>query len=286
MNYKDFKKLRLKALLLLTVLSIVMLTGCKTQKAETYWSAEPVELDGEMTEWVDKPTHYLEESGVLLGLRNDSENLYILFRFSNQEWARFIRMGGVTLWLDNSGKKKKDFGIRYTGGPSLLEMQKSGMTGEGGFWDNLTPEQRERLMQKQEAMADQLTIIYRKRGQEINIPSKGSTGPASCFASPQGIYTYEFRIPLQKSDLSDYAIGAQPGQTISLGLEWGNIKMGDRQRMREKMGRGGMMPPGGGRPGGGRPGGRGMQQPKKQEIWVKTQLASPTGTQGKADELL
>jgi len=42
---------------------------------------------------------------VLLSLCNNSENLYVLFRFNNPEWARAIRMGGVTLWLDNTGKK-------------------------------------------------------------------------------------------------------------------------------------------------------------------------------------
>ena len=270
MNCRDFNKLNLKALLLLTLSSIFFLASCKSEKAEIYWSAEPVQIDGQMTEWAGKPTNYLGKSGVQLSLRNDSENLYVLFRFSNQEWARLIRMGGVTLWLDNSGKKKKDFGIRYTGGPSPSEMQKTG-TGEGGFWDNLTSEQKARLMKQQETMAKQLKVVYKKSGQEISIPANDSGGPAASFASPQGIYTYEFRIPLQKSNPSDYAIGAQPGQTISLGIEWGELKMGDRESMMKQMGGGGMMPPGGGM-GGGPPG---MQKPEKQEFWLKTNLALP-----------
>ena len=291
MNCRDFNKLNLKALLLLTLSSIFFLASCKSEKAEIYWSAEPVQIDGQMTEWAGKPTNYLGKSGVQLSLRNDSENLYVLFRFSNQEWARLIRMGGVTLWLDNSGKKKKDFGIRYTGGPSPSEMQKTGMAGEGGFWDNLTSEQKARLMKQQETMAEQLKVVYKKSGQEISIPANDSGGPAASFASPQGIYTYEFRIPLQKSNPSDYAIGAQPGQTISLGIEWGELKMGDRESMMKQMGGGGMMPPGGGMgggpPGGGMGGGPpgggsmpgggppGMQKPEKQEFWLKTNLALP-----------
>lgn len=271
-----------KILDLLVLAGLTLFVGCKTQEVETHWSATPVQVDGEMMEWANMPTTYFEDSGVQLGLCNDSENLYILFRFSNQSWARAIRMGGVTLWLDNSGKKNKDFGIRYTGGPPLSEMLKPGMTGEGGFQDNLTPEQKERLKKQQEAMADQFKVLYKKGGQEITIPANGSSGPAVSFASPQGIYTYEFKIPLRKSDAFDYGIGAQPGQTISLGLEWGDIEMGDRQRMRPE-GSGMGMPPGGGLPGGGgrgggAPGGQGspgMQKPEKQELWVKTQLASP-----------
>ena len=97
-----------------------------------------------MTEWPSGSTVYFEDSGVQLGLRNDSQNLYILFRFGNQAWARAIRMGGLTLWLDNSGKKKKDIGIRYNGGPSFPDsgMQKPGMAGKGGFLDSLSPEQK------------------------------------------------------------------------------------------------------------------------------------------------
>jgi hypothetical protein len=284
MNCRDFPTRGVKAILVLTFFSSILLGSCKTQEVKTYWSAEPVQIDGEMTEWVGKPTIYYEETGVQLGLRNDNQNLYILFRFNNQEWARLIRMGGVTLWLDNSGKKKKDFGIRYAGGPSLLDMRKSGVEGVGGFWDNLTPEQQERLMQRQESMAEQLIVIYNKSNQEIPIPANGSSGPAVSFDFPQGIYTYKFKIPLQKSEVFDYAIGAQPGQEISLGLEWGELKMGDREKRMKQMGEGGMRPPGGGMggrpPGGGGPpgGGRsgpGMKKPEKQEIWIKTKLALP-----------
>jgi hypothetical protein len=254
MTKYSFKMMNGKALLVLTLFCIVFLASCGKEKVQTYWSAEPVQIDGQMTEWTGKPTNYLEKSSVQLGLRNNSENLYVLFRFSNQEWARLIRMGGVTLWLDNSGKEKKDFGIRYNGGSSPFDMQKPGMEGEGGFLDNLTPEQKERLRLKQESMAEQLTVIYKKSNQEIPIPASGSSGPAVSFDSLQGVYTYEFKIPLQKSKTFDYAINAQPGQEICLGLEWGELNLGDRENMKKQMGGGGMMPPGGGM-GGGPPGG-------------------------------
>lgn len=289
MGYKYPIAMPTKILLPLVFFGLILMGGCKSTEVQSHWSAEPVKVDGEMTEWPSGSSVYFEDSGVQLGLCNDSQNLYILFRFGNQAWARAIRRGGLTLWLDNSGKKKKDIGIRYNGGLSLLdsEMQKPGMAGEGGFLDSLTPEQKERFMQRQKKdMADQLKVIYKKSGQEIFIPTNGSSGPAVSFGSPQGTYTYEFSIPLEKSDVSHYGIGAQPGQAISLGLEWGGMSESDRKRMREEMGGGppggmgggppggGGMPPGGGPPGGGR-GGPGMQPSEKQEIWVKTQLASP-----------
>ena len=283
MVYKNLTTLSAKALLFLTLAGSILLAGCKTQEVQTDWSAAPVQVDGEMTGWDGMTVTYFEDIGVQLGLCNDNQNLYILFRFSNQSWARAIRMDGVTLWLDNSGKKKKDFGIRYTGGPSLSELQKLATSSEGGFWESLTPEQQQRLTDMQTATADQITIIDKKSDQKITLPANGSRGPAVSFASPQGIYTYEFSIPLEKSDIFSYAIDAEPGQIICLGLEWGGISMGDRQRIRGEGGggdRGGMGggKGGGRRDGGGRGGSRGgsrMQPPEKQEFWVKTLLASP-----------
>jgi hypothetical protein len=287
MIHKNLTSLSTKVFLLLTLLIPTLLAGCKTNQVQTSWSTAPVKIDGEMNDWANTPTVYFEESGVQLGLRNDSENLYILFRFGNQAWARAISMGGLTLWLDNSGKNKKDFGIRYTGGPSLSDLQKMRPSSEGGFRETLTPEQQQRLEEMEKAKADQITVINKKGDQEITLPADGSKGPAGSFASPQETYTYEFSIPLRKSDVSHYGIGAQPGQTISLGLEWGGMSESDRRRMREETG-GGMMgggPPGGGgmppggeggmSPGGGR-GGPGMQSPEKQELWVKTKLSLPS----------
>jgi len=273
MCYKNFSTVLAKTLLFLTSTCLILLAACnKTQQVQTQWSSGPIKVDGEITEWNDMPMNYFEESGGGLGLCNDTEKLYILFRFNNAQWARSIRMGGLTLWLDNSGKKKMDFGIRYTGGPSLSDLQKVGGPG-GGFQGSLTPEQQKRLAEVEKEMADQITVIDKKGNREATLRPDGSGGPAVCFASLQGIYAYEFSIPLHKGDLFDWAIGAKPGQTICLGLEWGG--MGDRQRMRQGMGGGMRKPPdGGGRGGrGGRP--PGMQRPEKQEIWLKTQLAIP-----------
>jgi len=263
-----------------------LLAGCKSQEVQTYWAAEPVDVDGEMAEWTGGSTVYFEDIGVQLGLQSDSQNLYLLFRFSNQAWAHAIRMGGVTLWLDSSGKKEKHFGIRYCGGPPLSELQRTGASSRGGFRETLTSEQQHRLKDVEEAAADQITVIEKKSNQEINLPPDGSGGPAASFASPQGIYMYEFSIPLEKGDVFDYGIGAQPGEAVSLGLEWGGMSKEDRQKMMRGMRPGGGAgPPGGmgGGPGGGAGkggmgGGRGgarMQPPEKQELWVKTQLALP-----------
>lgn len=172
------------ALLSLTLAGTILLLSCKNTEVQSHWSAEPVKVDGEMSEWSSGSTVYFEDSGVQLGLRNDSQNLYILFRFGNQAWARAIYRGGLTLWWDNSGKNKKDFGIRYAGGPSISEMQRGEMPNRGGFWDSLTPEQQQRITDMQTASANQIIVINKKSDQEIAISADGSSGPAVSFGSP------------------------------------------------------------------------------------------------------
>lgn len=283
MNRRRLLLLGKRAVLAIALAAVILLAGCGAQEIQTNWSARPVKVDGEMTEWPGGSTVYFEDIGAQLGLSNDDRNLYVLFRFSDQAWARAIRMGGVTIWLDNSGKKSKDFGIRYTGGPALSDMRMSEASDRGGFREAMTPDQKQRLSEMEKAMADRITLIDKKNNQEITLRTDGSGGPAASSSSFQGIYTYEFSIPLERGNAFDCGIGARPGQIISLGFEWGGISKEDRQKMKEKTGGsppGGM---GGGPPGGmgggqgQRPGGPGPQSAEKQELWVKTQLASPVG---------
>lgn len=263
---------------ILLLSSAILFSGCKGQEeVETHWTVKPIEVDGDMVDWAGIETAYFEDNNTQLGLCNDTDRLYILFRFSNQTYAQLIRMGGLTLWLDSTAEKKKAFGLQYTGGPPLSELQDPAMAGGGGFMDRLTPEQQERLRQG-EVRGDQITVINNELETVETLAIDGSRGPAVAYADLKGVYTYEFSIPLQKTDLHIYGIDIQPGGTLSLGLEWG-LSEEQLKQMRGAMdGRppgGGM---GGGRPGGGRGGGgmRGRpEMPEKQEIWVKTVLASP-----------
>jgi len=277
MDYNHHTAISATALTLLTLAGLILATGCNIQEVPSYWSTEPVQVDGKSTDWSNKPMTYFQDEGVALGLSNDAENLYVLFRFQDPEWARVIRMTGLTLWLDVNGKKGKNFMIRYKGGPSLARMRAAG---EGGDLDQIPPELNERLMRQEGSSEDRFTCFAKDRIIEKSIPTGGSQGPAAGYDTSLGFYSYEFSVPLQESGVRYYGIGAQPGQTISIGAVWGDLSS-----LRSKGGREGGM--GGGRGGmgggppdrggmGGGPGGKGgdrMRPPEKQEVWVKTQLA-------------
>jgi hypothetical protein len=288
MIYPNRACLGIKVLCLLSLISLTVLVACKSQNLTTYWSSNPAKIDGDMDDWTGSPMVYFEDTGLQLGLRNDSDNLYVLLRFSNQSWARAIHVGGMTVWIDNSGSEKKNVGIRYYGGPSLPDSERWRPSNEGGFEESLTPEQQQRLADVQKTRREQLVWIDKKDNSEKTLPTDGTDGPAAGFSSSRDTYTYEFSLPLSRVDVTHYGIGAQPGQTIALGLEWGGTSMGNRQHAMSERPEG---PPGGGEggwggsPPEGRRGGRGggwggrsgegsrPQTTEKQELWIKTKLA-------------
>lgn len=277
MDYNNHTARGATAPTLLTLAGLILATGCNVQEVPSHWSTQPVQVDGKTTDWSNKPMTFFQDEGVALGLSNDAENLCILFRFQDPKWARTIRMTGLTLWLDVNGKKGKNFMIRYKGGPSLARMRAAG---EGGDLDHIPPELNECLMRQEGSSEDRFTCFVKDRIIEKSIPTDGSQGPAASYDTSLGFYSYEFSVPLQESEVRYYGIGAQPGQTISIGAVWGNMSnLRGKGKGRSGMngGRGGMGggPPDRGRMGGGRgsKGGGRMQPPEKQEVWVKTQLA-------------
>ena len=264
------------ALGLIVLAYLIVPTATKASDLTSFWTPEPITVDGDVADWDSIPTVYLDDEGVVMGICNDSANVYMMYRFRDAKSLRAIRMTGLTIWLDANGKKKKEFGIRYNGGPSFEEMRELTGTDEEDPFGNISTERKERMIRRMSRDEEQFSVIYRGKEQRETIPTNGSRGPAASFASSYGFVAYEFSIPLQTSDYGTFGIGAQPDRMIGIGSEWGGRPQGGGGR--PGMDRGGV---GGGR-GGSRGGGRGqrdgggrMQMSEKQEFWFKTELAPP-----------
>lgn len=251
----------------------------KEQNIDSYWGGGLIVTDGQFNDWVDVPVTFFKDEKVSVGVANDSAHLYILFRFTDRQWARLIRMGGLSVWVDNQAKKKKDFGLKFSGGPKFDSAQMAPRKS--------TPEsQRLRDDRRGEIPENQLLVIDKARLVEKIIPMDGSEGPQISCGMTQDFYTYEFKIPLKKSELNCYGAGVAAGDKISIGLIWGDMEQFKGRRAEGggpvsggigdgPMGGG---PPPGGMPGGG-PGGGRMQMPEKQEIWLKTKLSVSSAAQ-------
>jgi len=272
------------------LVALMACTGCKSEDVECPWTYEPIKIDGQVSDWTNLPKIYFKKYGASIGVCNDANNLYLLFRFNNHEWLPLLSNGGFTIWLDKTAKNKKDFGIRYFGklpiDSSLIgRMHNRPLSGsESGSRRNLPP--------RPERTREEI-IVLNDKNQLNSIPPDGSYGVFACVGNESGIFSYEFSIPLPNTDPLKYAIGAEPGHKINLGFEITGMERGDFESPRGERGGsmgggGGGMPPGGGMgPGGGMPpgGGRGPgmgggpgpmeQMAKGEKIWVKTTLALP-----------
>lgn len=267
---------------------ILILGGCHTQRAESLPLKNDIQIDGNIDDWKDMPIDSYNDNQVGMALCNDDQNLYILFRFQSHDWARLIRMSGLTLWIDQKGGKNKIFGIRYNGGPSREQIMENLPDEYKARMENMTEEQKERMESRMQARPVRLEVVDSKADQVWPLDSINRYGLEVKYCFIDGFHTYEAKIPLKVISADFYGIKMNPGQEIGLGAEWGGFGS-FREHMRERPEGGGGFtgtPPSGGRGGGmGRPPGGGMRpnMPKKQEVWIKADLAASNPAHNEAE---
>ena len=260
---------------LTTILGTGFLCGCGGGPAieiQSHWSDSAVIMDGGADDWAGFPIEYSDEEKISLGVRNDAESIYLVFLVRDEGLVRKIHMGGLTLWFDRTGGKKKEFGIRYRGSVPLMKEL----------------DEESRFQERESQMLGMITVI--KTGEEVWVPENNPRGLAAASAHQQGIFAYEFRIPMVAHDSICSAISTLPGEKISMGLEIAGISHDAREKMRRERPEMGSPPGAGGMPGGppeGRPeggfrGDRG-QMSETQEIWVSIRLAKNPDQEGEND---
>jgi hypothetical protein len=261
---------------------VAAFVGCATLQLVSDWATRPVTADGESTDWVITSGSTITEEGLQVTASNDSANLHLMVRFraNNDKWPRPCAMTGLVVWLNPSGKKSTDYGIRFAAGPSPEDLPRPGMM--SGTGDSVEP----RRGAPRPALDGQLTLIDKKADATSFLPADGSRGPSAGFVCQSGVCTYELNLPLKPAQAGSFGINAKPGSVVMVGLAAGPSKE-ERDKMREQRPEGGMGgppeqsmgggPPGGGMrrgPRGGPPGGQrpGMQQ--NPELWFKVKLAT------------
>jgi len=269
----------------LGVFTLTGVSSCNGLEMQSTWTEKPITVDGKVDDWRGIGSALLEENEASVGLANDSSRLYVLVRLRDRRTAGMIRRSGLTLYIDPEGGKSKDFYICFHGGPSREDIEAMGGDGDR------RPSDRENDFMAPDTGRPEFTCYQKGRIVEMEIPTDGSLGPAAAYGVDQGLYTYEFSIPLQESTVRFYGIGAEPGRKIGLGAKWGGGGRGGMSGPRmhgggmPPMGGGGDMPPGGmgGGPRGGGPGdgefGKRPDRPKEQEVWLKVPLAKATAAE-------
>lgn len=258
---------RLSALFSILLLLTFLFVGCGNSKLElnSNWQDREITVDGKNADWLGAML-FFEEDNISVGLLNDENFFYICMIAEDQFIRTQVMRQGFTLWFDPDGGKEKTFGIKYPVG-----MQASG-TGL-----RRDEQSMERSSQALRRPMIELEILGPGKDEVKKMPIEEAKGIDIHVEFSSGMLVYELKVPLIQSEQHPYAIGAEAGSSIGIGLE--TAKM-ERQDVRGEIsgGRGiggttsGMRGGAGdrGMPGGGRR----PQMRKPLKIWAVVQLAS------------
>ena len=271
-------------------LACMGLSRCQAETLNSVHLSTSITVDGRFDEWLNLPGQFYTNPRVALSVANDSARLYVHLRTSDDQVAQLIRRTGITLYLDKSGGKGKDFFVRFRGGPSRRDMKTGRERGEEG--EN-RPEGRLETTGFDRPGGDdslrrgpEFTCYQKDRIIEKPIPTDGSAGPAAAYAFQEGFHSFEFSVPLEQSRVRYYGLGAGVQGKVGIGLVWGEMNKEQMPQRRPEIdftgGPDGPEGPMGGSPGGmgggggpgGPPSGNRPSMPEKQELWLKVQLAS------------
>jgi hypothetical protein len=271
--------------ILMAILSLAETTNAGTEEIQSVWTDEKIQIDGKSIDWKNVSGLFLSKQSASVAVCNDSQYVYILFRANDAGCAKLISATGLTLYFDVKGGKRKDYYLKFKGGPRFEPSANMRSGVRSGFDENIDSQDRRRL---QDSLPT-LSCYIKDKIEERRIAIDGSEGPAAAFDSSQGFYVYEFGVPLAKDSAFFYGISANFEKKLGIGLMWGDMEDIDMPDRGSGGQRGGGMPPGGGMPGGGMPpdgrmpGGMGGpgggfreegERPEKQEAWLKVSLAA------------
>lgn len=291
----------MKKSIFITFGSIAILTflACGGLKIENEWADREITIDGEKTDWDGTYQYPLEDQDMIMSLVNDGSDIYLMFLGNNEDLARQIQMMGVTIWLNTQGKKEKDYGICFTGSSEMVFGNQPPMTSQNEKFqrtDNNNSKNRPQMRpgMNREGVPQPGKIMIIKGDEKTEHASTEFQSPAAASTIENGVFCYEFKLPLMLSDISDKEIklGLELGGTDSNEASGGEMGGGPGGGMGGPGGGmgggpgGGMGGPGGGMGGGpgggmggGPPGGGGSRPPggmgfEKQEVWFTVLLAT------------
>ena len=198
----------------------------------------PITLDGSAADWQGVPFSYVETSVHVLALAHDDTTLYVMFRFADDRLAREILHRGVVLWLDSGSSHDTVLGVRYAGSKGLAKTLAAASAAPDGDtppseapsgWEDRPARPPHPSLRHLEPGSIAVLGGHETQTRVEDLPG----GPRAASALNEGVYAYEFAIPLSMLGES-FARGAgAKGLTFQLGVQVGGMTKAERKAMRE-----------------------------------------------------
>jgi len=83
------------------------------QDMHSRWVDVPVQIDGNPQEWPQPFRYYDPESKLQYSVANDSANIYVCLKLTDEAAQLKLFRAGVNVWLDPKGKRKEAVGVSF-----------------------------------------------------------------------------------------------------------------------------------------------------------------------------
>jgi hypothetical protein len=215
------KSITVKALALSMVLLLSLAAFGKEKKVESGWAEKPPQLNGVDDEWKEIVLNNEKKVAVDYAFTNDSQYLYVLFKFQDPKYLSSIQMTGMTLWYHTEGKKKKDHGVNFGQKQFTSEEYIAYVESQQGS----LPEEKKTELRQNPAYIVPFVEVINKKVKSATQSEPGSDAlPARYMVSTQGtVITFEIALPLAKPEATAPGIGTEAGKLIKLGFMWGGV---------------------------------------------------------------
>jgi hypothetical protein len=226
------KNININQLLLFLVVIAITFGGCGDQQITSKWRTQDITIDGNDSDWGSSLVFY-DDFNSLVGVQNDNDYLYLCLVTTDQLLERKIFMTGLTIWFDNTGKGDKKFGIRFpimTKNMNRNAFQNADDLGGGrrrepddgreSAGDNGTPPDNNKIGNMILRNQTEVQVIDSKN-EATRMPISELKGIELKMSVKDYRLVYEFKIPVAMKNGFSYAVGANPGNLISIGLESG-----------------------------------------------------------------
>lgn len=204
--------------LVIFILGGSLVSQAADKEVKSFWASSPLKIDGSFADWSGTPMKFEESVMVDYSFLNDANNLYVLFIFKDKKFLSSIGQTGMTIWINNEGKKKEKYGIKFMKEKikpdkfiSMYEAQKGA----------IPEDKKEEMRKKPFYLVNKVNVINKKRKKKS---PEGEFRPAVYRYQKQGnMYVYEFAIPLERVSEVAPGVGADPGKGVKVGFEWGGM---------------------------------------------------------------
>lgn len=287
MEVKMTKKNSIGILVTFMLVAVLPSTLLAKDAYKSTWNTAQMSVDGTEFDWQDATPFFEKKVAADYAFKNDANFLYVLFKFKDpKKFMSSISWTGMTVYLNPNGKKKKDYFINFRKKQITAEEFIAKMEADQG---PLSQEDKDKI-RVNEFYVDHDIQVTNKKAKSQTLEKVEGMVPAIFRANPgqDGIYIWEFAIPLARPADMAPGIGAAPGQQIKVGFHWGGAtdewkeamtaRMGDQGSQASNRARGGLSSESGGAStrldsniGLAR---MRKQMPKKYDIWVDVLLAN------------